>query len=282
MGGVPLSLIEAARALPGRRVCVVGGRTGVGKTRVLLALRRMGEAVIDLEGLAGHRGSAFGWVGQRWEGKTTDEAPEQPSSEHFANLLAVAWRDANRDHHGGQVAAAGGGGGGGGRGWLFVEDEDTHIGGVTLPASVYALLRCAPLVVRVVVGERARLRLLVEDYAGDAARGPDPGAWLARMLASVARLQKRLGGERVAALQAQLVAGEYEGVAKVLIAYYDKLYDAHVANGSGSGSGVGARPGVVLDALHPPELPELDAPLLARQVLQAVAAFEARERGREE
>ena len=140
---------------------------------------------------------------------------------------------------------------------------------------MYAVLRCAPLVVRVVVGERARLRLLVEDYAARA-RGADHGAWLERMLAS-GRPQKRLGGERVAALQAQLVAGEYEGVAKVLIAYYDKLYDAHVANGSGSGSGVGARPGVVLDAVHPPELPELDAPLLARQVLRAVAQFEARE-----
>ena len=125
--------------------------------------------MIDLEGLAGHRGSAFGWVGQQWEGKHVSEAPEQPRTEHFVNLLAIAWRDANRRGGaggdvgggggvggggvggggvGGSAGGAGEGGDGGGRGWLFIEDEDTHIGGVTVPASLFAVLRCAPLVVR--------------------------------------------------------------------------------------------------------------------------------------
>ena len=45
-GGLPSSLVEAARAVPGRRVCVVGGRTGVGKTRVLMALRQMGARLL--------------------------------------------------------------------------------------------------------------------------------------------------------------------------------------------------------------------------------------------
>ena len=44
---------------------------------------------------------------------------------------------------------------------------------------------------RVVVGEAARLELLVEDYAGEAARGGDHAAWLERMEASALRLQKR-------------------------------------------------------------------------------------------
>ena len=108
--------------------------------------------MIDLEGLAGHRGSAFGWVGQQWEGKQVSEAPEQPKTEHFVNLLAIAWRDINRrsgKEGGGGGEGGAGGGAGGGRGWLFIEDEDTHIGGVTLPASLFAVLRCAPLVVRV-------------------------------------------------------------------------------------------------------------------------------------
>ena len=79
-------------------------------------------------------------------------------------------------------------------------------------------------------------------------------------------------------LQRQLRVREYTGVARVLIAYYDKLYDSRTQNGSGSGSGTGSRPGAVLDAVHPPELPELDAPLLAQQVLSAVRAFEEQER----
>ena len=81
-------------------------------------------------------------------------------------------------------------------------------------------------------------------------------------------------------LQRQLRAGEYAAVARVLIEYYDKLYDAHTQNGSGSGSGTGCRPGAVLEAVHPEELPKFDAALLAREVLKAVRKFEAQERAR--
>ena len=96
------------------------------------------------------------------------QGPSQPRTEHFVNLLAMSWRDANRSkggggkggvdggvdgggggEGGGEGGAEGEGGGEGGRGWLFIEDEDTHIGGVTLPMSLFAVLRCAPLVVRV-------------------------------------------------------------------------------------------------------------------------------------
>jgi hypothetical protein len=82
----------------------------------------------------------------------------------------------------------------------------------------------------------------------------------------------------VTELQRQLRAGEYAAVARVLIEYYDKLYDAHTQNGSGSGSGTGCRPGAVLEAVHPEELPKFDAALLAREVLKAVRKFEAQER----
>ena len=57
---------------------LLGGRTGTGKTDLLLALRQRGVAVVDLEGLANHRGSSFGGLGR----------PPQPSTEHYENLLA--------------------------------------------------------------------------------------------------------------------------------------------------------------------------------------------------
>ena len=44
----------------GPRVIVVGGRTGVGKTRALRALAAINHQVLDLEALAAHRGLAFG------------------------------------------------------------------------------------------------------------------------------------------------------------------------------------------------------------------------------
>ena len=268
VGGLPATLVAAVRALPGPRVCVIGGRTGVGKTRVLHALRRLGARVIDLEGLAHHRGSAFGWCGN----------PEQPSNELFANRVAMAWREA-------AMAAAGGGGDGGGgaapaRGWVFLEDEDSHIGACETPPGVYAALRCAPLVVRLAVGQRARLALLVEDYASPEVRAGGAGGvegWEQRMEESIRKLGKRLGGERVGALLEALRGGDYEEVGRALLGYYDALYDKHLLNGTGQGSGDGARPGAVLEAAQPDDAPALDDAELAREVLRRVAEFEAAE-----
>ncbi|MFN7899561.1 MAG: tRNA 2-selenouridine(34) synthase MnmH, partial [Synechococcaceae cyanobacterium] len=69
-------LAQFERAWPLR---LLGGRTGTGKTALLLALRQRGVAVLDLEGLAHHRGSSFGGLG----------LPPQPSSEHYENRLAT-------------------------------------------------------------------------------------------------------------------------------------------------------------------------------------------------
>ena len=62
---------ELARPRP---ILVLGGYTGCGKTDILLELQRLGSQVIDLEGLARHKGSAFRALGQ---------AEEQPGNEWF-------------------------------------------------------------------------------------------------------------------------------------------------------------------------------------------------------
>jgi len=46
-----------------QRPIVLHGLTGVGKTRLLLMLKERGHQVLDLEGMANHRGSVFGWIG---------------------------------------------------------------------------------------------------------------------------------------------------------------------------------------------------------------------------
>ncbi|HRZ77895.1 MAG TPA: rhodanese-like domain-containing protein, partial [Bacteroidales bacterium] len=51
---------------------VLGGMTGSGKTQVLKHLQQDGLQVLDLEGMANHKGSAFGSIGQL----------EQPGTEH--------------------------------------------------------------------------------------------------------------------------------------------------------------------------------------------------------
>ncbi|MBK8670870.1 MAG: hypothetical protein IPN89_16000 [Saprospiraceae bacterium] len=58
---------------------VIGGYTGSGKTHLLDELKERGETITDLEGLASHKGSAFGNIGM----------PDQPSQEMFENLMAL-------------------------------------------------------------------------------------------------------------------------------------------------------------------------------------------------
>lgn len=58
----------------GPRACVVTGHTGVGKTAILRRLREEGYPVLDLEAIAGHRGSIFGHVGLRASNQKTFDA----------------------------------------------------------------------------------------------------------------------------------------------------------------------------------------------------------------
>ena len=75
---------------------LLGGRTGTGKTDLLLALAQEDVAMLDLEGLAHHRGSSFGNLG----------LPPQPSSEHYENRIALELHR-QRDARQIWVAAAG-------------------------------------------------------------------------------------------------------------------------------------------------------------------------------
>jgi tRNA 2-selenouridine synthase len=58
---------------------IIGGYTGSGKTELLNELGNLNEPVIDLESIAGHKGSAFGNIG----------LPKQPTQEMFENVLGT-------------------------------------------------------------------------------------------------------------------------------------------------------------------------------------------------
>jgi tRNA 2-selenouridine synthase len=55
-------LTKISELIPNQAV-VIHGKTGVGKTEILHRLRDKGYPVLDLEGIAGHRGSIFGSIG---------------------------------------------------------------------------------------------------------------------------------------------------------------------------------------------------------------------------
>jgi tRNA 2-selenouridine synthase len=93
---------------------VIGGYTGSGKTEILHALKFKGENIIDLEGLANHKGSSFGAIGQA----------TQPSQEMFENLLGLALSKFSSTQK-----------------YIWVEDESQRIGTVMVPTPFFKLMR---------------------------------------------------------------------------------------------------------------------------------------------
>lgn len=169
-----------------RRLLILGGMTGSGKTRILNLLMQSGGHGIDLEGRASHKGSAFGALGQ----------PDPPTQQQFENNLAFELFDSNRDLP------------------LWIEDESRHIGRRTIPEDFWHRMREAP----VTVLERSReerVRCLVEDY------GPsDPH----ELLESIAKIERRLGGKRARQASEAVTGGDLETACGLILDYYDRTY----------------------------------------------------------
>lgn len=169
-----------------RPLLVLGGLTGSGKTDVLHELSRLGEPVIDLEGLAHHKGSSFGSIGQ----------PPQPTQEQFENHLAPALA---------RLPAAA-------MPWL--EDESLTIGRLTVPKALFEQMRRAPLVV-LEIPRAVRTRKLAAEYGRE-----NP----AELAAAIQRISKRLGGLATKEALAAIEAGDMEKMVDLALDYYDKTY----------------------------------------------------------
>ncbi|TFL18658.1 tRNA 2-selenouridine(34) synthase MnmH [Jannaschia formosa] len=173
--------------LPHRLVLVDGG-TGTGKTQLLQRMARDGAQVIDLEGLARHRGSNFGG----WDGG-------QPAQKMFESHLAqvVTGLDPARP--------------------VFVEAESSSIGRVKLPPALWQAMGTAP-VVRIEVPLSARARFLTTTY-------PDLTADAALLERRIESLKPYHPGDRIAAWHRLAHEGRYETLAEGLIeAHYDPRY----------------------------------------------------------
>lgn len=200
------------RLAPRLPLLVLGGRTGTGKTRLLAEVERS----LDLEGIARHRGSAFG-------GRPGGQPP--PAS--FENALALRLLQLQES----------------GSGSIVVEDESRNIGRLSLPEALIVNLATAPLIL-VELSLEQRVEITLEDYivAGLAEREACHGeegfpvfaAWLRD---AMYRIRKRLGGVRHKALTAQLEdalaiqaasgdPGAHRNWITTLLAdYYDPMYD---------------------------------------------------------
>ena len=192
---------------PDRPVVTLYGHTGAGKTAVLRALGRLaGEMspprpwVVDLEGLALHRGSLLGGLHQ----------PAERTQKDFDALLWDALRRPTGDY-------------------LVVEGEGGKIGRLFLPERVAALVReGTPVLVTASVEDRAQR--IVAEYS--------PGTWASSDVARFRRGLDLIGGrlppEESAALRRAFDDGRFDAVVtRLLVAYYDPLYQRSSVEGRG-------------------------------------------------
>jgi tRNA 2-selenouridine synthase len=195
---------------------VLGGRTGVGKTLLLHKLTPM----IDLEGLAWHRGSAFG-----------NHATPQPRQISFENALSIELI---------KIRAAG-------NPAFAVEDEHRNVGSCFMPDNIRDKFRDSPLVVLEATLDE-RVEITHQEYIHEALAehlalyGETEGfdKWAEYLLNSMDKIKKRLGAVRHAELRGvmehaiarQRDHSDFEAhriwIRELLGNYYDPMYDYQI------------------------------------------------------
>ncbi|TAE29401.1 MAG: tRNA 2-selenouridine(34) synthase MnmH [Cytophagales bacterium] len=180
-----------------RNLIVLGGKTGSGKTDILKALAAQGEQILDLEGLAHHKGSSYGAIGQL----------PQPATEQFENKIHNALTDLDRNDgprmNEGQANRR-----------IWIEDESRNVGTCFVPRAFWAQMRAAP-VAFVDVPKPVRIERLVREYTGISHN---------LLVEATTRIQKRLGGKATQDALAALAQNDYATVADLTLSYYDKAY----------------------------------------------------------
>ncbi len=170
---------------------VLAGRTGSGKTRLLQALAAQGAQVLDLEGLACHRGSILGGL----------PGQPQPTQKAFDNRLWQALRALDAAQP------------------VYVESESKKIGRLQLPDALIAHMHAHGQVLRVQMDDAARVQLLLEDYGFFA----DDVDGFCRLLDGLVSLR---GHDTVRHWQAMARAGEWGQVfGEMMLQHYDPLYN---------------------------------------------------------
>ena len=171
------------------RFRVLCGKTGSGKSRLLAALQTQGAQVLDLEGLANHRGSVLGLV----------PGSPQPGQKQFDSRLWDAMRrfDPARP--------------------VWVESESRKVGELRVPERLIECMRASPCV-HIDLPTDARVALLMEDYDFFV---NDVPTFCARLDA----LRALRGHEVINGWQETARSGRIENVVReLLLTHYDPVY----------------------------------------------------------
>ena len=191
---------------------VISGLTGCGKTELLHELQRVvpqDVLALDLEGLANHRGSAFGGF-----------PAGQPSQQTFENSLAATVHLATP-----RITLA--------------EDEARFVGHVEVPEYIHAKIQTSPLVI-LEATQAERVARIVQEYVFAPTARSSRTVVREQLEGNIKKLAKRLGGLHTKECLKDLESADHEErwlsveahtpwVDGLLRHYYDKLYNRAVA-----------------------------------------------------
>jgi tRNA 2-selenouridine synthase len=169
---------------------LIDGQTGTAKTALLLELERQGEQVIDLEGLARHRGSVFG---------DFSDTP-QPSQKRFETGLWTQLRALDPARP------------------VYVEAESTMVGKRRVPKRLWEAMKAAPRI-EIAAPVEARAEYLLTAY-------PDLAAEADKLDAAIMRLSGHHANADIEAWRDMAREGNLRALAAALVtAHYDPAYD---------------------------------------------------------
>jgi len=168
---------------------LIGGKTGTGKTDLLNYINRENIHVIDLEGIANHRGSSFGSLGME----------EQPTTQQFENILAESFYNFHKSN-----ATE-----------IWLEAESSNLGKCRIPNNLYTKMKRSPII-EIIKPKKERVENLVKLYSQNSQT---------ELKDAVNRIKKRLGPQRTNEALTAIEKKEWSKACEAMLDYYDKCYE---------------------------------------------------------
>jgi tRNA 2-selenouridine synthase len=169
-----------------KKIVVLGGMTGSGKTDLLKNIKHDNFQIIDLEALANHKGSAFGSINEE----------KQNPQQVFENNLFYALNLLDEDKH------------------ILVEDESQSIGFNKIPRGFWLQMKKAPII-KLEVPFELRVQKLVQDYTTTN---------IEALKICIKKIEQNLGTQNANLCLNYLDENNLREVARLTLKYYDKAY----------------------------------------------------------